>query len=335
MNNEQDHIDDLISRYLAGEARPEEQDQLNAWIASSVENDLYYQKLKQAFDLSGTYYSGKASEAAIDVDQEWNHFVNRVEKKKPTPVRSIAPEKNTSWMRMAAAVLLLIASGFIINHFLFSTRDIQFETADNTLEITLPDGSQVTLNRFSELAYNPDYGKQERRVRIKGEGFFNVERNPQKTFVIEINGATVEVLGTSFNVRGYQTENLEVVVKTGIVKLSAPERTKNIILKAGERGVYEKETKNLIQIANTDLNFLAWKTRKIIFEESNLRSVVETINRIYGSDIRIAAQVSESCVVTVTFEQQSLESILNVLKDTLNLTYSNKDGVIEITHAGC
>lgn len=335
MNNEQNHIDDLISRYLVGEARPEEQEQLNAWIASSVKNDLYYQKLKRAFDLSGTYYSRKASEAAIDVDQEWNHFVNQIENKESTPVRSIVPERNISWIRIAATLLLLIASGFIINYFLFTSRDIQFETADNTLEITLPDGSQVTLNRYSELAYNPDYGKQERRVRIKGEGFFDVERNPQKTFVIEINKATVEVLGTSFNVRGYETENLEVVVKTGTVKLSAPEKNRNIILKAGERGVYEKDTKNLTQVTNTDLNFLAWKTRKIIFEESDLRSVVESINRIYGSDIRIAAQVSESCVVTVTFEQQSLESILNVLKDTLNLTYSSKNGVIEITHAGC
>ncbi|MBK8290115.1 MAG: FecR domain-containing protein [Flammeovirgaceae bacterium] len=95
------------------------------------------------------------------------------------------------------------------------------------------------------VSLHPDYGKQERRVRIKGEAFFDVERNPEKTFVIEINKATVEVLGTSFNVRGYETENLEVVVQTGIVKLSAPERTKNIILKAGERGVYERGTKTL------------------------------------------------------------------------------------------
>ncbi|MBK7649659.1 MAG: hypothetical protein IPJ20_01420 [Flammeovirgaceae bacterium] len=85
MNNEQNHIDDLISRYLVGEATPEEQEQLNAWIASSVENDLYYQKLKRAFELSETYYSRKASEAAIDVDQEWNHFVNQIENKESTP----------------------------------------------------------------------------------------------------------------------------------------------------------------------------------------------------------------------------------------------------------
>lgn len=335
MNNEQNHIDDLISRCLTGEAKPVEHDQLNTWIASSEENNAYYQKLKRTFDLSGNYYPNKTLTGSIDVDQEWNHFVNRIEKKRSTPVRSLVPEKNTSWMRIAAAVLLLIASGFVINYFLFTTRDIQFETADNTLEITLPDGSQVTLNRFSELVYTPDYGKQERRVRIKGEAFFDVERNPEKTFVIEINKATVEVLGTSFNVRGYETENLEVVVQTGIVKLSAPERTKNIILKAGERGVYERGTKNLTHIANADLNFLAWKTRKIVFVESDLRAVVESINRIYGSDIRIATQVSGSCVVTVTFEQQSLESILKVLKDTLNLTFTSKNGVIEITQAGC
>ncbi|MBK7649873.1 MAG: FecR domain-containing protein, partial [Flammeovirgaceae bacterium] len=95
---------------------------------------------------------------------------------------------------------LLIASGFIIiNYFVFTSHDIQFETADNTLGdnfcLMAEPGNGLTAIR--NWLVNPIM-VQERRVRIKGEGFFDVERNPQKTFVIEINKATVEVLGTPF-----------------------------------------------------------------------------------------------------------------------------------------
>ena len=72
-----------------------------------------------------------------------------------------------------------------------------------------------------------------------------------------------------------------------------------------------------------------------MFDEKDLRSVVEELNEIYNANITLATTVSDACVVTVTFDQQDLEAILNVLKKTLNLTYTMKGNQIEITHAGC
>jgi len=339
VNKEQNYIDDLISRSLTGEATVEEQQELSTWVALQEENKKYYQKIKQTFDLSGEYYSKKESKVPnLDIDKEWNHFLNQIEKKETANIRSITPNKSSyaMWARMAAAVLLVVASGFVINYFLSRDNDIQFETAENTLEVTLPDGSHVALNHNSKLTFTADYGTQARTVKLTGEGFFEVERNPQKPFVIEVNDATVEVLGTSFNVQGYDSrKELEVVVETGVVKFSVPGVNKDVTLKAGDRGVYQKEKKNLSSRENKDINFLAWKTRKLVFEENDLRSVIETLNNVYQANISIATEVPDTCVVTVTFDQQSLEAILNVLKTTLNLTYTIKDGKIEITHAGC
>jgi len=339
VNKEQNHIDDLISRSLTGEATAEEQQELSTWVALQEENKKYYQKIKQTFDLSGEYYSKKESKVPnLDIDKEWNHFLNQIEKKETSNIRSITPNKSLypMWARMAATVLLVVASGFVINYFLSRDNDIQFETANNTLEVTLPDGSHVVLNHNSKLTFTADYGTQTRTVKLTGEGFFEVERNPQKPFVIEVNGATVEVLGTSFNVQGYDSrKELEVVVETGVVKFSVPGMNKDVTLKAGDRGVYQKEKQYLSSRENKDINFLSWKTRKLVFEENDLRSVVETLNNAYQANIRIATEIPDTCVVTVTFDQQSLEAILNVLKTTLNLTYTIKDGQIEITHAGC
>ncbi len=339
MNKDQNHIDDLISRSLAGEASAEEEKQLAAWIAQQEENNQHYQKIKQAFDLSGKYFANQASkEPNLNIDQEWNHFLSQVNKNKTDNVRTLVPERNPFqfWTRIAAAVLLVVASGFIINYFISNNNDTQFQTADNTQEISLPDGSRIALNRNSELSYASDFGKTSRTVTLTGEAFFEVERDPQKPFIIKINEATIEVLGTSFNVQGYINRNeLEVVVETGTVKFSVSEANKNVLLKAGDRGVFEKQSKELVSTTNTDINFLSWKTRKIVFMESDLRSVVDALNKIYNANITIAAQVPETCVVTVTFDQQSLEAVLNVLKTTLNLTYTVKDGQIEITDAGC
>jgi len=339
VNKDQNHIDDLIARSLAGEASAEEEKQLAAWIAQQEENNQHYQKIKRTFDLSGVYFANKTSkEPNLDIDQEWNHFLSQANKNKMDNVRSLVPERNPFqlWSRIAAAVLLVVASGFIINYFISNNNDTQFQTADNTLEISLPDGSRIALNRNSELSYASDFGKTSRTVTLTGEAFFEVERDPQKPFIIQINEATIEVLGTSFNVQGYINRNeLEVVVETGTVKFSVSEANKNVLLKAGDRGVFKKQSKELVSTTNTDINFLSWKTRKIVFTESNLRSVVDALNKIYNANITIAAQVPETCVVTVTFDQQSLEAVLNVLKTTLNLTYIVKDGQIEITDAGC
>jgi transmembrane sensor len=339
VNKEENYIDNLITRCLTGEATTDEQEQLSAWIALQVENRKYYQKIKQAFDLSGQYYANKGSKVPdLDIGQEWDHFLNQIEKKETTNILSITPKRNSypMWARMAAAVLVVVASGFVINYFLSRNDSIHFETANNTLEVTLPDGSHVALNHNSQLSFVPEYGTKTRTVKLIGEGFFDVERNPQKPFIIEVNGAVVEVLGTSFNVQGYNTRTeLEVVVETGTVKFSVPDIQKDVTLAAGDRGVYQKENKDLSSRVNKDINFLSWKTRKLVFEENDLRSVVETLNHVYQTNISIATQVSDTCVVTVTFDQQSLEAILNVLKTTLNLTYTIKDGQIEITHAGC
>jgi len=339
VNKGQEHIDDLISRCLTGEASSEEQQQLTAWIELQAENRKYYQKIKQAFDLSGEYYANKENKVPdLNLDLEWNHILDQIKKKETNNIRSIAPEKNSYpiWARMAAALFVVVASGFVINYFLSRDNSIHFETAGNTLEATLPDGSQVALNHNSKLTFTQDYGKQTRSVKLTGEGFFEIERNPQKPFIIEVDGATIEVLGTSFNVQGYDTQKeLEVVVETGTVKFSVTDVKKDVTLKAGERGVYQKENKNLTSRVNKDLNFLSWKTRRFVFEESDLRSVVATLNHVYQANISIATEVPDTCVVTVTFDQQSLEAILNVLKTTLNLTYTIRDGQIEITHAGC
>jgi ferric-dicitrate binding protein FerR (iron transport regulator) len=173
-------------------------------------------------------------------------------------------------------------------------------------------------------------------VILKGEAFFEVAHDANKAFVIQVNGANVEVLGTSFNVQGYESRTaIEVTVQTGVVKFSVPELQQEVKLVAGQQGVYSKGNQQLTSAPNADLNFLSWNTRKLVFMENDLRTVVETLNKTYQAEIVLATDIPGSCVVTVTFDQQTLEAVLHVLETTLNLTYRKTGNRIEIIRAGC
>ncbi len=331
MNNSDFDIDLLISRSLHGEASTVEEKNLVDWLSLSDDNKAYYEKSKKAFTLAKNHFKRKTPEPAINLDKEWNHFLKQIDTK--NNVRTLAPVR---WARLAAALLILVVSGFIINYFISANRNTIIETTGEIKEVTLPDGSQVTLNRNTTISYTKDFNKTSRKIVLDGEAFFNVERDEQKPFIISVKETTVEVLGTSFNIQGYSSnEELEVVVSTGLVKFSVPDLKRGVTLRAGERGVFSESDGQLAQQPNENVNFLAWKTKKIIFVGSDLRYVIESLNKIYNSHITLIAEVPDTCLVTVTFENQDLEAVLNVLKTTLNLTYRIQNGEIEITHAGC
>ena len=148
--------------------------------------------------------------------------------------------------------------------------------------------------------------------------------------------AEITVLGTSFNVQTYKNrEEVEVTVETGIVKLNPLLIDKAVELRAGEKGIFRKKEKTLISALNDDTNYLAWKTRRIIFEASDLNAVAKAISTAYGMEVLILPNVSSACRVTVTFENQSLDAVLKVLASTLDLTYKIEGNKIEITKAGC
>ena len=331
--------EELIIRYLCGEASPEEEGKLRAWMALREENEQHFLASKKAFDMTQKHLAHRdAQHSGINIDQEWNHFVDAIGKNKVAPVRTLVPETGIfggRWMRMAAAVVFLMTIGAIL---FYVTRDnlTIYTAANNPLTVSLPDGSEAILNAHSELSYATTFGEKDRRINLKGEGFFNVKRDPEKPFVIAINQAEVEVLGTSFDVQGYDDrEAVEVVVETGVVKFSVPEVRQEVTLTAGQKAAYSKTGQRISSSVNEDPNFLSWNTRKIVFQERGLRSVIETLNKTYHTNIVVAAEIPASCVVTVTFDHQTLEAVLSVLKTTLNLTYRINGNRIEITRAGC
>jgi len=323
------HIDfELMVRCLSLEAGDEEVTRFEKWLDEKPEHrDLYghYKKLWEEMGRVKTL-------AGMDLDAEWRKLESRMaEKQTVYRMKKTSPVLIFSRIAVAAVLVLALSFGGI-----YISRNVGYQTMlteNNTEEVTLPDGSLVTLNTNSSLRYRKRFENNLRALSLEGEAFFEVERDENRTFIVSVDGVEVKVLGTSFNVSAYQgNEDIEVIVSSGQVALTKPGQIpESVILKPGNKGVYSRSDRSLSISRKVDRNYLAWKTRSFVFEDQSLLEVVHILNNVYGSSIVIGTDSLEQARITTSFNDQTLEAILNVLSATLDLEVTNEDGRILLT----
>ncbi|MEP7318961.1 MAG: FecR domain-containing protein, partial [Panacibacter sp.] len=217
MSNNLHITDDLLVKYMLGEALPAEDQQVNEWLQQDSENQQYYQQFKTIWEQS------KELTVTIPIDEKaaWQRFKKRVELK-PAEIKKPAPVISFKrWMQAAAAVLIIAVGSLLLYQNFSKPADIvmaQIETFSNTEIDTLPDGSIITVNKNTKLAYPEKFAGSTRKVTLKGEAFFKVQPDKSKPFIITANDVTVTVVGTAFNVKNYDSAT-EVIVESGIVKV--------------------------------------------------------------------------------------------------------------------
>lgn len=329
------HID-LIPKYLAGNANQEEIQLLFNWIELDIANKKQFEDYKKAWDLSETGYDTEVS--SINIDDEWTKFNSQTSSETSAKIISLEQAKKKKWpfLQIAAAIaaIFVIGTGVLYQ---FSIQNNELVAENRIVESNLPDGSLISLNTNSELEYSKKFNKKNRTVKLKGEAFFKVEHNPEKPFIINTGELKIEVIGTSFNVNAKSEKgDVEVIVETGIVKIyTKKDKSDSVMLYAGDKALFNNTKKNIQKIVNENINYLAWKTKKLIFEGDELQIIVNTLNETYNANIVIKNPSIKECILTNTFENQSLESILKVLEATLDLQIKKKGEVIEIRGEGC
>jgi ferric-dicitrate binding protein FerR (iron transport regulator) len=185
---------------------------------------------------------GKLSdEKEINVDNAWNNLNSRLTETgsfKRKDLTRIVLMRNTL-MRIAAVTLILLSIGSAVFYFgktdSFS-KNISVATNNDqkNFKVTLPDGSNIFLNRNTELTYHKNFGKHSRKVALSGEAFFEITSEATKPFIIDAGTASVKVIGTSFNVITQNIDSaVEVFVKTGIVMLSDNSGIQSLVLEPG------------------------------------------------------------------------------------------------------
>jgi transmembrane sensor len=329
MSKQEEHREftDRAGRFLSGELTPDER---TAFLEELRKDPARQEELEKYRKIWDSAVPG----AGYDLDAEWELLRKKIPGfgEAPGATASI-PGQGRSVLfysyRIAAVLLVGLVLGF--SWFYFTRmRDMQRVLAKDTqVEVVLEDGTKVVLNRDSRLRYGRTFDPGERKVYLSGEAWFDVVRDTARPFLIDAGEAMVRVLGTSFNVNAYRKNpTVEITVESGLVAMSSKKDEQDqIVMKAGSGGLYHKSLNTLKLIPTSDPNSISWKTRELFFQETSLREVADLLNRVYDVNIVIVNPELASCPLTVTFRDQSLEAILHVLEQTLDLqvTWDGKE----------
>jgi transmembrane sensor len=265
----------------------------------------------------------------INVDKAWGKVNARlnesgtITRKVPARIRFM----RSRFMKIAAAALILLSLGLISVYIGTQNRMIVVATIDDqkNLEVALPDGSTVILNRNTEFSYRANFGKSARNVSLSGEAFFEVAPDAEKPFTVDAGRANVKVIGTSFNVITNNPDSaVEVYVETGKVLLSGINGTSNIMLDPGYIGIMDTELTG--KIINDNPNYMSWKTGVLVYNGQKLDIVFRDLKRIYNMNIVADdPEISSLPWVSPPIDNQSQETIIKLICGSFTLSYS-KDG---------
>lgn len=317
--------DDLLVKYLLQEASPTENRQVEGWMAADAANRRYFEHFKMIWNKSREL----AVRSTVDEESAWARFQQRVSAGNTSSqgrVRSL--NRGLSGWRIAAMLLLtgaIIAMIYYFNGNAGRSTPVTLATTNTSMVDTLPDGSVITLNRHSSLNYAGAFNKKNRTVELQGEAFFNVTPDKNKPFIVNVNGITVTVTGTSFNIKTQGTTT-EVIVETGTVQVSNHKQT--IALTPKEKVTVVHPDSALTKEQETDQLYSYYRNKIFVCDRTPLWKFVQVLNEAYDSHIVIESPEKRSEPYTATFIDQPLDSILNIMAPSMNLTITRTNSTI-------
>ena len=252
-----------------------------------------------------------------DVEQGLSALKGRIAKHTnvPTPVISMK-----TWLMRAASIALLLVGGITIYQNVSSNSTSElviFETSDAVASVqTMPDGSQIWLNKHSKVSYPVTFSGQERVIQLEGEAYLKVTSRLEQPFIVETAEATVKVLGTAFDIRAYPSEKeVSVSVAEGKVSFEAPSTGKNILLTAKEKGTYQKTTQELVKMDLNQLTDLSWKDERLVFDETPVTEILSYLTEQFNIAF-VTSEEYSTCSLTATLVDNNPDAILNRITTT-------------------
>ena len=198
--------------------------------------------------------------------------------------------------------------------------------------LILPDSSEVWLNAGSTILYPETFAKDKRLVMLDGEAYFSVKKDTASPFIVEASQLSVKVLGTRFNVKAYPNdEKITTTLTSGKVEVSVQSQPPHI-LKPNEQLTYDKKSSD-IHISMIDTNDTnCWIVGKLVFTNASAGEIFRTLERHYNTTIDNTTTIPTSKRYTVKFlKDESLDEILNILKDIIGFDYQQYEKKIVVT----
>lgn len=317
----------LIELEMRGTLSESQARTLADWVGQGSHEETTYQEVRSILEITQEGIS------VIDTqtDQSWMDLqamlgASETAESAPEEVADapVIPLKRsrTRIYGIAAAIILLVMVGIFVaipGDNSGNSNGQTFATAHSQVtQVNLPDGSQVTLNSESQLDMPGDFNDELRRVKLEGEAFFDVEKNKEKPFIIEVLGTETRVLGTSFNISAYPaTEQVIVSVVTGRVEFSPVGSTNKLVLNPDEAGRFDLKTKTLFPMGTVAKEDAAWKDGKLVFRKVPFGNALERLEKHYDLEFSVDPELeNELLTTTVDFKKDTEEDLIGLLQAT-------------------
>lgn len=261
---------------------------------------------------------------------------------------------------IAAAILLLIIAGSILwlsRTFTSQEKVMAFKNPSVTKEINegntpktvlLKDGTSILLQPQSTVEYSSVFNFELREVKLTGEAFFDVARDPNKPFLVYTDKLVTKVLGTSFTIRAYQNEgNIQVQVKTGKVSVFTESdvianqskgnaHLEGVLLTPNQQVIFSRQEVSMIKSLVENPSLLSSSsTQSFEFKDTPLHDVFDALEKGYGIEIIYDEETMKDCALNASLNDMSLYDKLRLICKGVNAQYEILDSHIVITGQGC
>lgn len=341
---------ELLSRYLKGETTPEETAAVDQWYLSLQD---------------------RPDDVSLLDPLEHNFIQTRLFERITANIQ--IPPKETSLhsykaktffltpLKLAAAVTAIAVIGlgaiFFVNQkglpslkrdqIFLSGNDMKktINSTQGVRRVMLEDGSVITLKPNSSIEYPETFAKDERRILLKGEAFFDVSKDKDRPFIISTSQLRVKVLGTSFNVVAYEgAEEASVAVRTGKVSVAKSKQVvdpepddEEVILTPNQEVVYnfaeDMFSKKLVSEPEVIL------AKPTLFETqydgAPVGKILSVLEQNYGIDIQYDEEMLSNCILTTSMAEEGLYERIQIICRAIGAEYEINNANIIIKSNGC
>ena len=330
--NSQQHVE-ILAKYLSGEMSETESRAFEEESYVSEENKISIEKMKKQW----TAMEGYMDTRSHHTRKAWDKLYDRLQEEKLIPEQRVAVKSRLVYnlVRIAAVLVILLGIGAVV--YINMSRNpevemVQLNTGneENTLIKTLADGSVIYIARNSRFSFPEVFEFGSRNVELKGEAFFDIAPNPDKPFIIETEEALIEVLGTAFNVKTQNGKGFELFVNRGKVKVTLkkdPAHSEMVI--AGEKiSTIKNRLVKSKHFVNEDTS---WYKQRMHFKDETLKNIINVLNRNFNTTFVLADNEIGKHKLTVTFFDETAETMTELICVTLNLKSQTINGSVVLS----
>ena len=273
-----DKIINIVIKTLAGEASREEMHRVEQWKKQFPE---------EFSRLNAIYNSDLFDVKDFEADKIKAEIIDKIKTGSNKQTKSVI-SISRAWMKIAAALLVLLTiGGGIVLYNNITAVHLLSNNSETLKNVTLPDGSVITLDKYSSLSYKTDWLKRfQREVTLEGRAYFVITKDPSNPFRVKASDITITVLGTKFTVSEI-AEKVQIVLNEGKVRVSSLKTDRSFMLsQIGEQLIFSNGNFVKQNTINKNLYF-SWLNEKLHFRNCTVGEAVEFLSDSYNLNINI------------------------------------------------